>query len=239
MPQEDRIYSTGREAIESLRDDYRDFNDDPDESFEEFAGDVLDIFNAAPDAVFSYDPQIRPGSIQRLPEPSREELLGLCSLASTQLMGRARNCANPHDMVRYALAAEWIENDNAELVPFLTQEERNRITIELAKNNRAAASGVLEDSALENVAHAHGPVDGPSTERPEVFCTIQWAGEGRHRAGHRGRYRPVIRCGTRPTRLARRTGGSPHRSGHRRDREPSTGLFHRERMGNDRLRHPE
>ena len=48
MPQEDRIYSTGREAIESLRDDYRDFNDDPDESFEEFAGDVLDIFNAAP-----------------------------------------------------------------------------------------------------------------------------------------------------------------------------------------------
>ena len=168
MPQEDRIYSTGREAIESLREDYRDFNDDPDESFEEFAGDVLDIFNAAPDAVFSYDPQIRPGSIQRLPEPSREELLGLCSLASTQLMGRARNCANPHDMVRYALAAEWIENDNAELVPFLTQEERNRITIELAKNNRAAASGVLEDSALENVAHAHGPVDGPSTERPEA-----------------------------------------------------------------------
>lgn len=175
MPQEDRIYSTGREAIESLRDDYRDFNDDPDESFEEFAGDVLDIFNAAPDAVFSYDPQIRPGSIQRLPEPSREELLGLCSLASTQLMNRARNCANPHDMVRYALAAEWIENDNAELTPFLTQKERNRITIELAKNNRAAASGVLEDSALENVAHAHGPVDGPSTERPEVFCTIQWA----------------------------------------------------------------
>ena len=54
MPQEDRIYSTGREAIESLREDYRDFNDDPDESFEEFAGDVLDIFNAAPDAVFSY-----------------------------------------------------------------------------------------------------------------------------------------------------------------------------------------
>ena len=53
MPQEDRIYSTGREAIESLREDYRDFNDDPDESFEEFAGDVLDIFNAAPDAVFS------------------------------------------------------------------------------------------------------------------------------------------------------------------------------------------
>lgn len=175
MPQEDRIYSTGREAIESLKEDYRDFNDDPDVSFEEFAGDVLDIFNAAPDAVFSYDPQIRPGSIQRLPEPSREELLGLCSLASTQLMNRARNCANPHDMVRYALAAEWIENDNAELTPFLTQEERNRITIELAKNNRAAASGVLEDSALENVAHAHGPVDGPSTERPEVFCTIQWA----------------------------------------------------------------
>ena len=109
------------------------------------------LFEAAPDAVFSYDPQIRPGSIQRLPEPSREELLGLCDLASTQLMNRARNCANPHDMVRYALAAEWIENDNAELVPFLTQEERNRITIELAKNNRAAASGVLEDSALENV----------------------------------------------------------------------------------------
>lgn len=175
MPQEDRIYSTGREAIESLREDYRDFNDDPAVSFEEFAGDVLDTFEAAPDAVFSYDPQIRPGSIQRLPEPSREELLGLCDLASTQLMNRARNCANPHDMVRYALAAEWIENDNAELVPFLTQEERNRITIELAKNNRAAASGVLEDSALENVAHAHGPVDGPSTERPEVFCTIQWA----------------------------------------------------------------
>lgn len=175
MPQEDRIYSTGREAIESLREDYRDFNDDPAVSFEEFAGDVLDTFEAAPDAVFSYDPQIRPGSIQRLPEPSREELLGLCSLASTQLMNRARNCANPHDMVRYALAAEWIENDNAELTPFLTQKERNRITIELAKNNRAAASGVLEDSALENVAHAHGPVDGPSTERPEVFCTIQWA----------------------------------------------------------------
>lgn len=175
MPQEDRIYSTGREAIESLRDDYRDFNDDPDESFEEFAGDVLDIFNAAPDAVYSYDPQIRPGSIQRLPEPNREELLGLCSLASTQLMNRARNCATPHDMVRYALAAEWIENDNAELIPFLTQEERNRITIELAKNNRTGASGVLEDSALENVAHAHGPVAGPATDRPEVFCTIQWA----------------------------------------------------------------
>ena len=175
MPQEDRIYSTGREAIESLREDYRDFNDDPAVSFEEFAGDVLDTFEAAPDAVFSYDPQIRPGSIQRLPEPSREELLGLCDLASTQLMNRARNCANPHDMVRYALAAEWIENDNAELVPFLTQEERNRITIELAKNNRAAASGVLEDSALENVTHAHGPVGEPSTERPEVFCTIQWA----------------------------------------------------------------
>ena len=162
MPQEDRIYSTGREAIESLREDYRDFNDDPAVSFEEFAGDVLDTFEAAPDAVFSYDPQIRPGSIQRLPEPSREELLGLCDLASTQLMNRARNCANPHDMVRYALAAEWIENDNAELVPFLTQEERNRITIELAKNNRAAASGVLEDSALENVTHAHGPVGEPS-----------------------------------------------------------------------------
>lgn len=175
MPQEDRIYSMGREAIESLREDYRDFNDDPAVSFEEFAGDVLDTFEAAPDAVFSYDPQIRPGSIQRLPEPSREELLGLCDLASTQLMNRARNCANPHDMVRYALAAEWTENDNAELVPFLTQEERNRITIELAKNNRAAASGVLEDSALENVTHAHGPVGEPSTERPEVFCTIQWA----------------------------------------------------------------
>ena len=42
MPQEDRIYSTGREAIESLREDYRDFNDDPAVSFEEFAGDVLD-----------------------------------------------------------------------------------------------------------------------------------------------------------------------------------------------------
>ena len=191
MPQEDRIYSTGREAIESLRDDYRDFNDDPAVSFEEFAGDVLDTFEAAPDAVFSYDPQIRPGSIQRLPEPSREELLGLCDLASTQLMNRARNCANPHDMVRYALAAEWIENDNAELVPFLTQEERNRITIELAKNNRAAASGVLEDSALENVTDAFGmlladtpyehvidtrsPMGKPSAERPEVFCTIQWA----------------------------------------------------------------
>ena len=63
MPQEDRIYSTGREAIESLREDYRDFNDDPAVSFEEFAGDVLDTFEAAPDAVFSYDPQIRPGSI--------------------------------------------------------------------------------------------------------------------------------------------------------------------------------
>ena len=190
MPQEDRIYSTGREAIESLREDYRDFNDDPAVSFEEFAGDVLDTFEAAPDAVFSYDPQIRPGSIQRLPEPSREELLGLCSLASTQLMGRARNCANPHDMVRYALAAEWIENDNAELVPFLTQEERNRITIELAKNNRTGASGVLEDSALENVTDAFGmlladtpyehidtrsPMGKPSAERPEVFCTIQWA----------------------------------------------------------------
>ena len=191
MPQEDRIYSTGREAIESLREDYRDFNDDPDESFEEFAGDVLDIFNAAPDAVYSYDPQIRPGSIQRLPEPNREKLLGLCSLASTQLMNRARNCANPHDMVRYALAAEWIENDNAELIPFLTQEERNRITIELAKNNRTGASGVLEDSALENVTDAFGmlladtpyehvidtrsPMGKPSAERPEVFCTIQWA----------------------------------------------------------------
>ena len=56
MPQEDRIYSTGREAIESLREDYRDFNDDPAVSFEEFAGDVLDTFEAAPDAVFSYDP---------------------------------------------------------------------------------------------------------------------------------------------------------------------------------------
>ena len=191
MPQEDRIYSTGREAIESLREDYRDFNDDPAVSFEEFAGDVLDTFEAAPDAVFSYDPQIRPGSIQRLPEPSREELLGLCDLASTQLMNRARNCANPHDMVRYALAAEWIENDNAELIPFLTQEERNRITIELAKNNRTGASGVLEDSALENVTDAFGmlladtpyehvidtrsPMGKPSAERPEVFCTIQWA----------------------------------------------------------------
>lgn len=191
MPQEDRIYSTGREAIESLREDYRDFNDDPAVSFEEFAGDVLDIFNAAPDAVYSYDPQIRPGSIQRLPEPNREKLLGLCSLASTQLMNRARNCANPHDMVRYALAAEWIENDNAELIPFLTQEERNRITIELAKNNRTGASGVLEDSALENVTDAFGmlladtpyehvidtrsPMGKPSAERPEVFCTIQWA----------------------------------------------------------------
>ena len=179
MPQEDRIYSTGREAIESLREDYRDFNDDPDESFEEFAGDVLDIFNAAPDAVYSYDPQIRPGSIQRLPEPNREKLLGLCSLASTQLMNRARNCANPHDMVRYALAAEWIENDNAELIPFLTQEERNRITIELAKNNRTGASGVLEDSALENVTDAFGMLlaDTPYEHviDTRVFCTIQWA----------------------------------------------------------------
>ena len=239
MPQEDRIYSTGREAIESLREDYRDFNDDPDESFEEFAGDVLDIFNAAPDAVFSYDPQIRPGSIQRLPEPSREELLGLCDLASTQLMNRARNCANPHDMVRYALAAEWIENDNAELVPFLTQEERNRITIELAKNNRAAASGVLEDSALENVTHAHGPVGEPSTERPEVFCTIQWARDDIAQAIEDAidpSYDVELdRHGSQGEQV-----GSPSsiRSSARSGR-PSTGLFHRERMGNDRLRHPE
>ena len=192
MPQEDRIYSTGREAIESLREDYRDFNDDPDESFEEFAGDVLDIFNAAPDAVYSYDPQIRPGSIQRLPEPNREKLLGLCSLASTQLMNRARNCANPHDMVRYALAAEWIENDNAELIPFLTQEERNRITIELAKNNRTGASGVLEDSALENVTDAFGMLlaDTPyehviDTRRTPATRRTTWNSTGTARRGNR------------------------------------------------------
>lgn len=191
MPQEDRIYSTGREAIESLREDYRDFNDDPAVSFEEFAGDVLDTFEAAPDAVFSYDPQIRPGSIQRLPEPSREELLGLCDLASTQLMNRARNCANPHDMVRYALAASWIEGDDAKSLTFLTVKQLQCITIELAKNNRADAADVMGDSALENVVDAYGmlledtpyehvidaqgPAVEPSSGRPEVFCTIQWA----------------------------------------------------------------
>lgn len=183
MPQEDRIFSTGREAIESLRDDYRDFCDDPDESFEEFAGDVFDIFNAAPDAVFSYDPQIRLGSIQRLPEPSREELLGLCSLASTQLMNRARNCANPHDMVRYARAAEWLEDDadNVKCIPFLTVEQKNRITIELAKNNRTGAAEVLEDVALSDSASTLTPLKPdrepeqvPAAGRPEVFCTIQW-----------------------------------------------------------------
>lgn len=191
MPQEDRIYSTGREAIESLRDDYRDFNDDPDESFEEFAGDVLDIFNAAPDAVFSYDPQIRPGSIQRLPEPSREELLGLVDLTSTRLMNRARNCTNPQDMARYALAASWIEGDDAKSLTFLTVKQLQCITIELAKNNRADAADVMGDSALENVVDAYGmlledtpyehvidaqgPAVEPSAGRPEVFCTIQWA----------------------------------------------------------------
>lgn len=191
MPQEDRIYSTGREAIESLRDDYRDFNDDPDESFEEFAGDVLDIFNAAPDAVFSYDPQIRPGSIQRLPEPSREELLGLVDLTSTRLMNRARNCTNPQDMARYALAASWIEGDDAKSLKFLTVKQLQCITIELAKNNRADAADVMGDSALENVVDAYGmlledtpyehvidaqgPAVEPSAGRPEVFCTIQWA----------------------------------------------------------------
>lgn len=178
MPQEDRIISTGREAIASLRDDYRDFCDDPEESFEEFAGEAFNIFNSAPDAVFSYDPQISVGSIRRLPEPSHEELLALYDLASTQLMGRARNCANPHDMARYAMAAEWIEtNGGEELALSLTAEERNRITIGLAENDRIGAAEVLEDSALENITHAHGPmgVGEPSTERPEVFCTIQWS----------------------------------------------------------------
>ena len=156
MPQEDKIYSTGREAIESLKEDYRDFNDDPEESFEEFAGDVLDIFEAAPDAVFAYDSQITVGSIQRLPEPSREELLGLVDLTSTRLMNRARNCTNPQDMARYALAASWIEGDDAKSLTFLTVKQLQCITIELAKNNRADAADVMGDSALENVVDAYG-----------------------------------------------------------------------------------
>lgn len=191
MPQEDKIYSTGREAIESLKEDYRDFNDDPEESFEEFAGDVLDIFEAAPDAVFAYDSQITVGSIQRLPEPSREELLGLVDLTSTRLMNRARNCTNPQDMARYALAASWIEGDDAKSLTFLTVKQLQCITIELAKNNRADAADVMGDSALENVVDAYGmlledtpyehvidaqgPAVEPSAGRPEVFCTIQWA----------------------------------------------------------------
>ena len=191
MPQEDKIYSTGREAIESLKEDYRDFNDDPEESFEEFAGDVLDIFEAAPDAVFAYDSQITVGSIQRLPEPSREELLGLVDLTSTRLMNRARNCTNPQDMARYALAASWIEGDDAKSLTFLTVKQLQCITIELAKNNRADAADVMGDSALENVVDAYGMlledtpyehvIDAqgsavePSAGRPEVFCTIQWA----------------------------------------------------------------
>lgn len=184
MPQEDRIYSTGREAIESLKEDYRDFNDDPEESFEAFAGDVLDIFEAAPDAVFSYDPQITAGSIQRLPEPGQDELLGLFSLACTQLMGKARNSAEPHDMVRYARAAEWLEDDadNVKFIPFLTVEQRNRITVELAKDDRVGAAEVLEVMALTDSASTLTPLDRdpepeqvPSPGRPEVFCTIQWA----------------------------------------------------------------
>lgn len=191
MPQEDKIYSTGREAIESLKEDYRDFNDDPEESFEEFAGDVLDIFEAAPDAVFAYDSQITVGSIQRLPEPSREELLGLVDLTSTRLMNRARNCTNPQDMARYALAASWIEGDDAKSLTFLTVKQLQCVTIELAKNNRADAADVMGDSALENVVDAYGmlledtpyehvidaqgPAVEPSAGRPEVFCTIQWA----------------------------------------------------------------
>ena len=175
MPQEDRIYSTGREAIESLREDYRDFNDDPDESFEEFAGDVLDIFNAAPDAVFSYDPQIRPGSIQRLPEPSREELLGLCSLAARSSWA-GRGTARTHMIW---CGTRWLPNGSKTTMRNLFHSSHRRSGTASPSNSprttAAAASGVLEDSALENVAHAHGPVDGPSTKGRRVFCTIQWA----------------------------------------------------------------
>lgn len=71
---EDMIVSTGHEAIESLRADYRDYCNDSGMTFEEFAGDVLDVFTAAPDAVFSYDPQIRPESIRQLTDPGRDEL---------------------------------------------------------------------------------------------------------------------------------------------------------------------
>ena len=152
MAQEDRIISTGREAIESLRDDYREFNQDPDVSFEEFAGDVLDIFEKAPDAAFAYDAQMTAGSIERLPEPSR-------------LMSKVRNCTNPHDMVRYALAAEWIERDHAELIPFLTDDQLGRITVELAVPDRVAAAEILGDEALKNVTGTYGPVwDAPGNE---------------------------------------------------------------------------
>ena len=235
MPQEDKIYSTGREAIESLKEDYRDFNDDPEESFEEFAGDVLDIFEAAPDAVFAYDSQITVGSIQRLPEPSREELLGLVDLTSTRLMNRARNCTNPQDMARYALAASWIEGDDAKSLTFLTVKQLQCITIELAKNNRADAADVMgrqarwktsltptgccwRDTPYEHVIDAQGPAVEPSAGRPEVFCTIQWARDDIAGAIE-GRLRPVIRRGTRPARSTGGAGGSPHRSGHQRDRE--------------------
>ena len=180
MPQEDKIYSTGREAIESLKEDYRDFNDDPEESFEEFAGDVLDIFEAAPDAVFAYDSQITVGSIQRLPEPSREELLGLVDLTSTRLMNRARNCTNPQDMARYALAASWIEGDDAKSLTFLTVKQLQCITIELAKNNRADAADVMGDSALENVVDAYGMLleDTPYEHVKGRRCSARSNGRG-------------------------------------------------------------
>lgn len=160
MPQEDRVISTGREAVESLSEDYIAFCTDPDMSFRDFAGDVLDIFEAAPDAAFAYDAQIHFDSIERLPEPGRETLLDLCGLASRRLMDKARRCTDPHDMVRYALAAEWIDHDHAELVPFLTARQRGRITVALARNDRDGAAEVLAADALDNVTTAHGPVRG-------------------------------------------------------------------------------
>ena len=54
----DRIVSTGREAIDTLLDDFRDYRTDPSESFEEFAGDAVDTFASDPDALYEYDPQI-------------------------------------------------------------------------------------------------------------------------------------------------------------------------------------
>ena len=179
MAQEDRIISTGREAIESLRDDYREFNQDPDVSFEEFAGDVLDIFVAAPDAAFMYDAQMTAGSIERLPEPSRETLLGLTDLASTQLMSKVRNRTNPHDM-RYVLAAELIESDRANLIRFLSEIQLGRIAVELAKHNRAAAAKILGDEALKSVAGTYGPVwDVPDNKTSQERSTGESPSRGR------------------------------------------------------------
>lgn len=71
---DETIRMTGREAIESLREDFAELSPylEEGESFEEWASDVLGAFKADPDGTFEMDAQISAGSV-RLVEPGRQK----------------------------------------------------------------------------------------------------------------------------------------------------------------------